>query len=295
MGKTAISWTTTVNADGTVTPGYTWNPTTGCSVVSPGCEHCYAEALSLRHGWSKKPWTAINAAENVVLHPDRIDLPLRWRKPTRIFVNSMSDLFHEQVPDEFIDQVFAVMVSAPQHTFQVLTKRPQRMRDYLTAPNRERDVSEQVCASQMPGGCPLYKCTEDCAMDGIEWPAPNVWLGTSVEDQRRADERIPDLVAIPWPVRFLSCEPLLGPLNLAEWTGYGAKGCGRPSELQWVIDGGESGPGFRSAHLDWFRSLRDQCAAAGLPYFHKQGSGLRPGKGTLLDGVEHHAFPEVAA
>ncbi|HEY8691117.1 MAG TPA: phage Gp37/Gp68 family protein [Chloroflexota bacterium] len=304
MGDTAISWTDKV-----------WNPTTGCSVVSPGCEHCYAEALSLRHGWSKKPWTAINAAENVVLHPDRLDLPLRWRKPARIFVNSMSDLFHEQIPDWFIDQVFAVMVSAPQHTFQVLTKRPARMRDYLTAPDRERDISEQVCASQMPVGCPLYKCSEDCEMDGIEWLAPNIWLGTSVEDQRRADERIPDLVATPAAVRFLSCEPLLGQIDLTPWLPYyTACGASRDPEtvaaldelfravvkrmggpgIDWVIDGGESGPGFRAANPDWFRSLRDQCAAAGIRYFHKQDSGLRPGKGTLLDGVEHHAFPEVA-
>ncbi len=254
--KSAISWT---NA--------TWNPVTGCSVVSPGCEHCYAATLSLRYGWTKKPWTAINAAENVVLHEDRLSLPLRWQKPRMIFVNSMSDLFHEQVPDEFIRSVFQTMQEAERHTFQVLTKRPLRMAAWV-----ERYIADG------------YGLTD------------NVWLGTSVEDQRRADERIPWLLRVPSKVRFLSCEPLLGPIDL-----YGPRyrvlhvglcsAFNGGQGINWVIDGGESGSGYRPADLGWFRALRDQCQAAGVPYFHKQGSAFRSGQDTLLDGREWHEFP----
>ena len=168
--KTPIEWTDA-----------SWNPTTGCSHVSAGCEHCYAEALSLRFGWSSKPWTAPNAAVNIVLHPDRLDQPLRWKRPRRIFVNSMSDLFHEQIPDTFIVQVFQAMSAAKQHTFQVLTKRPQRMLDWMTG---------------------RYSSSA---------PLANVWLGVSIEEDRwctRADI----LRQVPAAVRFISAEPLLEPL-----------------------------------------------------------------------------------
>ena len=273
--RSAIEWTDA-----------TWNPVTGCSHVSEGCRHCYAETLSLRMGWSKKPWTAPNSAENVVLHPDRLDQPLRWRTPRRIFVNSMSDLFHEQIPDEFIDRVFKRMQRARQHIFQILTKRPQRMRDYLM--------------SQVP-----------VPWGGFSFPEPwgkHIWMGVSVEDQRAADERIPLLVNTPAAVRFISAEPLLGPINLGV-VGSGPwrnalTGCGyragphgiehmdqvRP--LDWVIVGGESGHGARPMDAAWARSIRDQCVAAGIPYFFKQWGG-RAAKagGRELDGRTWDEMP----
>lgn len=168
--KSAIEWTDA-----------TWNPVTGCSKVSPGCANCYAETISLRFGTSKKPWTPENAAENVVLHPERLDQPLRWRRPRMVFVNSMSDLFHEQVPFEYIDRVFGVMWRAQQHTFQVLTKRPERAREYLDRVvyvSDPRDRRDAIGSARLPD----------------VWPLPNVWLGVSIENQHWADERIPGTI-----------------------------------------------------------------------------------------------------
>jgi protein gp37 len=284
--KTAIAWTDA-----------TWNPVTGCSHVSEGCRNCYAEALSLRFGRSKLPWTAPNAAENVKLHPERLKQPLRWKKPRRIFVNSMSDLFHEQVPDDFLVSVFMVMRGAwgpdgdllpveqrPRHIYQILTKRPERMRDFMRA--------------RYPEGYGL----------------PNVWLGVSVEDQRSADERIPLLLQTPAAVRFLSCEPLLGPVDLTALTVLEPEPPNGPgawlnaltghvagpddmlgAQIAWVIVGGESGPHFRPMDLAWAASLRDQCQAAGVPFFFKQASGRLPGKGADALGQEHHEFPQALA
>ncbi len=266
--KTAIGWTDA-----------TWNPVSGCSKVSPGCDNCYAEALSHRFGWTQKPWTAPHAAQNVVLHPDRLSQPLRWQKPRHIFVNSMSDLFHQEVPDSFLDEVFAVMAMAPRHTFQILTKRPQRMHDYLTDPETSRRIASVVLHQHAT-------CEKDGVMS-IElynhayWPLPNVWLGVSVEDQRRAIERVPILMEIPAVVRFLSCEPLLGPINIDDAM-YGARtygpmdwfgqtdGFGHEAFIHWVIVGAESGPNARPMDDDWVRSLRDQCVAANVPFFFKQ-------------------------
>jgi len=188
--------------------------------------------LSLRYGWSKLPWTPANAAENVVLHRERLGEPLRWRKPRMVFVNSMSDLFHEEVPEQFIIEVFAVMAAASQHTFQVLTKRPERMRAFTWA---------------------------------LSWLLPNVWLGVSVENQRWT-ARIDDLRTAPAVVRFLSCEPLLGPLELD------LRG------IDWVIVGGESGPRYRPMRLEWLADIVAQCDAAGVPVHVKQDSGRRPGQ-----------------
>lgn len=254
----------------------TWNPVTGCSKVSAGCTNCYAEKLSHRFGWTDKPWNAAFAAENVKLHPERLELPLSWKKPRRVFVNSMSDLFHDQVPFSFLDEVFGVMVEAKQHTFQILTKRPQRMLEYMKTCQRGAD-----------------------AVEG-KFPWSNVWLGVSVENQQAADERIPLLLQTPAAVRFLSCEPLLGEVDLTAiptmnglcatvlspecWGdcacdavfGYDP-GCGRHGgdgtltrRIDWLIAGGESGPNARPMHPDWTRSLRDQCVAAGVPFFFKQ-------------------------
>jgi protein gp37 len=240
---THISWT-----------NETWNPITGCSRVSEGCRYCYAEALSLRRGWSTKPWTHNNARENLVLHHDRLRMPYTWKRPRRVFVNSMSDLFHEHVPDEFIAQVFAVMADVPRHTFQALTKRPER-------------------AAAWPG----------------PW-APNIWMGTSVED-RRVLHRVDGLRACAAQVRFLSCEPLLGDLGPLDLTG-----------IHWVIVGGESGLRIaqhpeRIMDHAWARAMRDQCLAHGIAFFFKQSSGVRPGMAPELieaDGTRTvwRQFPE---
>ncbi|MBO0777231.1 MAG: phage Gp37/Gp68 family protein [Ktedonobacteraceae bacterium] len=256
MGDTTIGWT-----------NKTWNPVTGCSHKSDGCRNCYAEALSLRYGWSSKPWTAVNAAENVVLRPERLQAPLHWKKPQMIFVNSMSDLFHEQVPDDYIEKVFSVMALASQHIYQVLTKRPERMMRWCEA-------HSPVFAGQRPG------------WDGsVLTPLPNVWLGTSVENQRAADERLPYLRNTRAVIRFLSCEPLLGPIDLLF--------SGRPIDqrIDWVIAGGESGPHYRPMDLDWARSLRDQCQDAGVAFYYKQGASRFPGRNKQLDGREWQEYP----
>lgn len=202
----------------------TWNPTTGCSKVSDGCRFCYAEAVSTRWGHTAKPWTHPHAAENVKLRPERLDQPLRWRKPRKVFVDSMSDLFHELVPDAYIDQVFGIMAAAPQHTFQVLTKRPACMRAYLSDPDAKyriweaaRPIVERVTGKSMYDVVPVAKPGHGLQWCyPAQWPLPNVWLGTSIEDARVTD-RISELVATPAAVRFLSCEPLIGPLDLAPW------------------------------------------------------------------------------
>lgn len=317
--KSNIEWTDT-----------TWNPTTGCTKVSPGCAHCYAETLTARYagrpGWPAefKPWVPGN--DTVVLHPDRLEEPFKWRTPRRVFVNSMSDLFHEEIPDEFIDKVFAVMALTPQHTYQVLTKRPERMRAYL----RSHDVGLRWANAADPRANGIGPGT------AVEWTRnglPAVWLGVTVENQRWADERIPILLDTPAAVRFVSAEPLLGPVDLAAAQNrYGShelvhRHAGHPdsapgyldvhwhanaevhgghqppasgplrkrafkgnpweahhhhdttceSLLDWVIVGGESGPGHRSFDPAWARSIVAQCADAGVACFVKQMGGARPG------------------
>ena len=232
--KSAIEWTEA-----------TWNPVTGCSKVSPGCANCYAEALSLRFGWSRAPWTPANAEANVRLHADRLDQPRRWRRPRMIFVNSMSDLFHELVPVDFIERVFIVMAAADRHVFQILTKRHERMLELS---------------------------------DELEWPE-NVWMGVSVENQDYT-YRVDYLRKVPAAVRFLSCEPLIGALQLD------LKG------IHWVIVGGESGRGHRPIEAAWVRSIRAQCRAAGVAFFFKQWGGINPkAGGRELDGKLYDEMP----
>ena len=236
----------------------TWNPVTGCSKVSEGCRNCYAEGMAARFagqwGYEHKPWTAAHAEHNVRTHSDRLDIPLRWKKPRRVFVNSMSDLFHEEVPFEFIEEVFETMHNAHQHTFQVLTKRPARMLEFF---------EWYIIRGLDPAGERMWE------------PSPNIWIGVSVENQQAADERIPLLLQTPAAVRFLSCEPLLGPVSIFDvddTIGMEGELLGLPMEprLHWVIAGGESGPNARPMHPDWARSLRDQCEAAKIPFFFKQ-------------------------
>ena len=259
--KSRIEWTES-----------TWNPTTGCTKVSQGCKHCYAE-----RDWPRMvrlPAYQGREFTDVACHPERLDQPLRWRKPRRIFVNSMSDLFHQGVPEEFIAQVFAVMAATPEHTYQVLTKRPERMLALLDGPGFS-DLVDDL----------MHIHTHSDA----DWPLPNVWLGVSVEDQATADERIPLLLQTPAAVRWISAEPLLGPIDmemmrvahdlgegqpyLSPLLGYVSDGHGdtcRVEGLDWVVAGGESGPKARPSHPGWFRSLRYQCKAADVPFLFKQ-------------------------
>lgn len=305
----------------------TWNVVTGCDRVSPGCDHCYIERTPPFRMEGRK--FDEHGKMGVRLHPDRLDKPLRWRKPRRVFVNSLSDLFHPDVPDEFIAQVFTIMRRAERHTFQVLTKRPQRMAKLLSRlawSSAVHDLGEV--------GWQAY-FTDNAAGSYV---LPNVWLGVSVENQTYANLRIPYLLATPAAVQFVSCEPLLGPVDLRPRP-EGQRdrcivcGCGpdashdhhdgyRTRGIDWVIVGGESGPGARPMHPDWARGLRDQCVAAGVPFFFKQhgefapdhvylraGTGpgparvefsdgqlmLRVGKklaGRLLDGREWNEYPD---
>ena len=224
----------------------TWNPLTGCTKVTPGCDHCYAKTMHER-------FNGPGSFDTVTLHPERLDQPLRWRKPARVFVNSMSDLFHRDVPDEYIAWVFGVMALAPEHTFQILTKRHGRMRSLLSSGDFRRMVGERVGVREG-----VYR------RELVGWPLPNVWAGVSVENQQWADLRPDALRGTPAAVRFLSVEPLLGPVTV-DLTG-----------IDWVIVGGESGPGARPMHPGWARSLRDQCVAAGVPFLFKQWGAWAP-------------------
>lgn len=266
-GSSSIEWTDA-----------TWNPITGCTLVSEGCRNCYAARLAatrLKNHPSRVGLARLNAAGNakftgeVRFNEQWLEDPLRWTRPRMIFVCAHGDLFHEAVPDEWIDLVFRVMAIARRHTFQVLTKRPARAAQFLTAPGREAAIRSKA----------------------LGWPLPNVWLGTSVEDQATANARIPHLLAALAAVRFLSAEPLLGPLDLVlrgmrgwdeDWTLDALTGKEWASarddsatdasgpHVDWVIAGGESGPRARPMHPAWARSLRDQCAAAAVPFFFKQ-------------------------
>lgn len=272
----------------------TWNPVTGCSKVSQGCKHCYAEREWARMS-APRPQPNVytgRAFTDVQCHPDRLLQPWNWVKPRLIFVNSMSDLFHESVPFEFIAQVFWIMSVTTRHTYQVLTKRPQRMLEFFDwvaeeaasfPDNRIGDHSPDVKwqpATKSRGGY------DNC---GPGWPYENVWLGVSIEDQATADKRIPLLMKCPAAVRWISAEPLLGPVDI-RWSlshpiaiaaGFLQRGMFSPGletlrRIDWVVAGGESGPGARPMHPEWARSLRDQCEAAGVPFFFKQWGNWAP-------------------
>jgi len=337
MGRTSIEWCTDV-----------WNVIRGCSKVSPGCKNCYAERVATRFSGpgqayeglvtvrSRHPQTGA-ATTGVRGHwsgvvrmvPERLADPLRWRKPRSIFVNSMSDLFHESLTNNQIAAIFGVMAAAPHHRFLVLTKRAARMKAWF------KWLLAEVESSFVPPAeiCGINAVNREVDIDSAgltsAWPLPNIWLGVSVENQEAADERVPDLLETPAVVRFLSCEPLLGPLYLTPWlAGIATRGVIQPDgslaakpspPLDWAIAGCESGPGARTCEVAWLRSLRDQCAAASVAFFLKQaqptievgpsavtpsqtaiswGSGSKRKSGKViqlpyLDGVQHAAFPEV--
>jgi protein gp37 len=223
----------------------TWNPVTGCTQISPGCDHCYALTFAERfRGVPEHPY---EQGFDLRLWPERLSLPLKWRRPRRIFVNSMSDLFHETVPDGFVEEVFEVMEAAHWHIFQVLTKRPRRMAEM---------------AARLP------------------WPS-NVWAGTSVELDRYTWRANHCLRRVPAAVRFVSAEPLLGPLPSLQL-----------DHLHWVITGGESGAGHRRIEFDWVRDLRDRCQQERVAFFHKQWGGRTPkAGGRQLDGRTWDELP----
>lgn len=236
VAKSSIEWTDA-----------TWNPVTGCTKISPGCKHCYAERMAKRLK-AMGHQNYVNGFD-LTLQPHMLELPLKWRRPSQVFVNSMSDLFHDRIPISFIARVFDVMASTPQHTYQLLTKRSKR----------------------------LARMAPD-----LDWPA-NVWMGVSVESDRysfRADH----LREVPAAVRFLSVEPMLGPVPSLDLNG-----------IDWVIVGGESGPGARPIQQEWVRDLRDKCQKRGVPFFFKQWGGRTPkAGGRQLDGRTWDEMPRVS-
>ena len=285
MGKTTIEWT-----------DETWNPVRGCKKVSPGCDHCYAERFAER--WRGVPGNAYEAGFDPRFVPEALSEPLRWRRPRTVFVNSMSDLFQGAFGDDVIDRVFAVMAicamheTKPSHTFQVLTKRAARMRMYMSAPVANlRARLGRIAGMMMEDG----DGWADTVTHRMPWPLPNVWLGVSVEDQAYADARIPDLLATPAAVRFVSYEPALGPVDFRKYLGAFEVQHVRPGLgpfLDWIIMGGESGPGAREMMGTWVRMTRNACDAAEIPFFFKQWGGLLKKKaGRLLDGQTHDAMP----
>lgn len=270
--KSSIEWT-----------DVTWNPVRGCSLVSEGCRNCYAMKQAHRFSGPGQPYEGLTYGPRwtgkIQLVHDAIEEPLHWKKPRKIFVNSMSDLFHEDVPDEFIERVFVTMARTPRHTYQILTKRPQGMLAFL-----ERNST----------GGRIFHLADDRGVESGAWPLPNVWLGVSVENQATADERIPILLETPAAVRFVSAEPLLGPVDLSNYLQPPDFLPGRhvkigPGEwivdadrahlmwhgLDWVIVGGESGPGARPCDVAWIRSIKSQRLAADVSVFIKQ-LGSRP-------------------
>lgn len=272
--RTKIEWTEA-----------TWSPVTGCTRVSPGCERCYIERTPpFRMAHRRFDRDGIGGTTGVLLHPERLGRPLRWRKPRRVFVCSMADLFHKDVPDDYIVRVWNTIRRAPQHTFQVLTKRHDRMRSLLNSEDFQEEVHRAVGVGRNRPELAHYR----------KWPLPNIHLGVSVENQWAAKTRIPALLSTPAAVRWISAEPLLESVSLTHmdvedrapgmyWinalTGRNTD-MGRPcpdvASLDWVVAGGESGPDARPMHPDWVRSLRDQCVTAGVPFLFKQWGEFRP-------------------
>ena len=295
MNATTIEWT-----------DRTWNPATGCTRVSPGCDRCYAETIARRFSGS----AAFPNGFTVTLHPERLDAPRRWRRPARVFVNSMSDLFHADIPDDFVLAVFQTMADTPQHTYQVLTKRHARMRAFCNRLGFREPTRAEAAA-----GHHLIAYLGSHPFDVAPWDTsslPNVWLGVSAESHYHAQLRIPALLETPAAVRFVSAEPLLAGMNLIKLaTGHGESGTlldalrgdhtdideeyliRQGPALDWVIIGGESGPGARRMSLHWAQFLVQLCADAGTPVFVKQlGSHWAKANGGPSKGQDMSLWPE---
>ncbi len=264
MSKTKIEWT-----------DRRWNPITGCTKISQGCKNCYAETMAKRF-WGKRKFTDIKT------HPERLHEPMRVMKPSMFFVNSMSDLFHPDIPFHFIDIIFAQMAVARWHTYQILTKRPERALEYFAwkdkawvAPGMQGD--ERI----------RFQCYHYFAIDidpkEWHWPLKNVWIGVSVEDETTARERIPILQKIPAAVKFLSIEPLIDRINIKPLL----KG------IDWVIVGGESGRGARPMHPDWVRTIRDECCEMKIPFFFKQWGEWCPADGYYETCIDTYLAGEL--
>lgn len=309
--------------DGISWTDQTWNPIRGCSRVSEGCRNCYAERMAARFAGPGQPFEGLARmgtdgprwTGDVRLVDEHLADPLRWKRSRRVFVNSVSDLFHDGLTNEQIAAVFGVMAAAPQHTFQVLTKRPARMLEWFQWAEQAMAGRYRVpaiighAAAYIVGTVGtnadsdlLHKCANAMA-GGNDWPLPNVWLGVSVENQAAADERIRLLLQTPAAVRFLSCEPLLGPVQLGVGRHFFDHGIGTKARngdweaddsyancdprIDWVIAGGESGPGARPMHPDWVRGMRDQCQAAGVPFHFKQWGDWGPHTVYTMRSKEH--------
>lgn len=267
MHKSKIEWTET-----------TWNPIRGCSRVSEGCRNCYAESIANRFKGDGLPYNLVmtdkgNWNGKIEFLPHKLTEPLNWNTPKLIFVNSMSDLFHENNSIENIAAIFAVMYLCPKHTFQVLTKRSSRMQLVLSDQSFYDLVLTQ--ANKIRRQFPNHK---DCGIsDPTRFPHKNVWLGVSIEDQKTADERIPELLNTPADLHWISAEPLLGKVDLTHLLdGNSKKFAPWWHELNWVVCGGESGPGARPMHPEWVESLRDQCQEFSTPFFFKQWGEWAP-------------------
>lgn len=250
------------------TKGETWNPVTGCTKISPGCAHCYAERMSKR--LAGRFGYPADVPFRVTLHPERLDEPLKWRIPRTCFICSMGDLFHEDVHWSTTATIFDLMARSPIHAFLGLTKRPALMQAFLAWYTPSKGVTS------------------------YQWPFDNVWLGVTAENQEMADKRIPILGGIPAAIRFVSVEPMIGPVDMhnvgPEKTAISAIGYGPQygrSAVDWVIVGGETGPGRRKMQLDWARDVRDQCHSAGIPFFFK-----RTGNGPTPDDLKIREWPE---
>lgn len=311
MGTTTgISWTDA-----------TWNPVTGCTRVSPGCDHCYIERTPpFRIEGRKFEGRGIGSSTGVQLHQERLTQPLKWRKPRRVFVCSLADLFHADVPDDYIAQVFAVMAAnyewdRPTHVFQVLTKRPARMRALLSSSGFRSMVAEHAA-----------RMTDEAHADRVHdnvmyhhWPLPNVWLGVTAENQEWADKRVPLLLKTPAAVRFVSVEPMLGPVTFSDYVdrwsedypgtcdwGYCKEPavavrrdfsdenadyvamlpvCEQHRGIDWVICGGGSGPGARPMQPQWVRDLRNRCSASGITFHFKQWGDWVPDAAGVMTQV----------
>ena len=261
MNRTNIEWT-----------DYSWNPITGCSPISEGCRNCYAKRMANRlrgrYGYPK------DDPFKVTFHPDRLNQPLKWKKPRRIFVVSMGDLFHKDVKKNWIDQIFHVMACSPQHIYMLLTKRPERMSSYWMG---------EIPIHGSPKGYTVKKAGKPHSK-----VIDHIWLGVTCENQAAADERIPILLQIPAAVRFVSIEPMLSEINLEmaleDFQPLNPDLSKKPSPIQWVIVGGESGSGARPMKTEWARNIKQQCQSAGVSFFMKQMSGKT--------AKERHAIPD---